>query len=63
MATVSELDKIRSNPITEGLDPFRRFFELTRVDLGITESSDVVQAVLSTAVTTGNAPFAWYMAC
>ena len=58
MATVSELDNIRSNPIKEGLDPFRRFFESTRVDLGITVSSDVVQAVLSTAITTGNAPFA-----
>jgi hypothetical protein len=63
MATASELEKIKSNPIKEGLDPFRRFFELTRVDLDITKSSDVVQAVLSTAVTTGNAPFAWYVAC
>jgi hypothetical protein len=35
MATVSELDNIRSNPIKEGLDPFHRFFESTRVDLGI----------------------------
>jgi len=52
MTTTSELSKIRSNPIEEGLDPFRRLFELTRVDLGIASSSYAVQAVISTAVTT-----------
>ncbi|KAG9237290.1 hypothetical protein BJ875DRAFT_533004 [Amylocarpus encephaloides] len=52
MATVSEQDSTGSNPIKEGLDSFRRFFESTRVDLGVTVSSDAVQAVLSTATTT-----------
>ncbi|KAH6661767.1 hypothetical protein B0J14DRAFT_707992 [Halenospora varia] len=52
MATTSELSKIKSDPIKGGLDPFRRLFELTRVDLGIAISSHAVQAVFSTAVTT-----------
>jgi hypothetical protein len=63
MPTAFELEKIKSNLIKEGLDPFYCFFELTRVDLDITKSSNVVQAVLSTVVTTGNALFAWYVAC
>jgi hypothetical protein len=57
MATPSELSKIGSNPIKEGLDPFSRLFESTRVDLGIVASSDAVHALFSIAVTTGNAPF------
>lgn len=53
MANSLELNEIRSNPIKEGLDPFRRLFELTRVDLGIVASSHTVQGVFSTAVRTG----------
>ncbi|MCJ1360537.1 MAG: hypothetical protein MMC33_010545, partial [Icmadophila ericetorum] len=52
MATASELSKIRSNPIKEGLDPFSRLFESTCADLGIVASSNAVHAVFSTAVTT-----------
>ena len=51
----SELDKIRSNPIEDGLDNFRRLFESTRVDLGIAETTDAVELVFSTAATTGMA--------
>ena len=53
MATTSELDKIRSNPIKERLATFRHRFESTRLDLGVASSSDVVQAVFSTTVTAG----------
>jgi hypothetical protein len=63
MATPLELSKIRSNPIKEGLDPFSRLFELTRVGLGIIASLDVVHALFSIAVTIGNAPFLWYIIC
>ncbi|TGO43961.1 hypothetical protein BCON_0689g00010 [Botryotinia convoluta] len=52
MATASELDKIRSEPIKEGLGTFRRRFESIRSDLGIALSSDTVQIVFSTAATT-----------
>ncbi len=55
MATVSELDKIRSNPIKDGLGAFRRLFESTRLDLGVAVSSDAVQAVLLTAAVAGMA--------
>ncbi|KAH6667401.1 hypothetical protein B0J14DRAFT_178227 [Halenospora varia] len=51
MATTSELDKIRRNPIKEQLATFRHRFESTRLDLDVASSSDVVQAVFSTAVT------------
>jgi hypothetical protein len=54
MATVSEFDKIRSNPIKDGLGAFRRLFESTRLDLGVV-SSDAVQAVFSTAAVAGMA--------
>lgn len=43
--------------LNEGLDPFIRLFELTRMDLGIVASSDAVRALFSTAVATGNALF------
>ncbi|KAI9640307.1 hypothetical protein NHQ30_011357 [Ciborinia camelliae] len=51
MATASELDKIRSEPIKERLGTFCRRFESTRSDLGIALSSDTVQIVFSTAAT------------
>jgi hypothetical protein len=54
MVTVSELDKIRSNPIKDGRDTFRRLFESTRVDLGVA-GSDAVRAVFSTAAVGGMA--------
>ncbi len=53
MATASELDKIRSNPIKEGVGAFRRLFESTHSDLGAALSSDTVQIVFSTAATAG----------
>jgi hypothetical protein len=49
MATTSELDKIRSNPIKEGLNAFRHLFQSTCTDLSITAPSDTVQVVFSTA--------------
>ncbi|KAE8441377.1 hypothetical protein EG329_005004 [Mollisiaceae sp. DMI_Dod_QoI] len=49
MANVSELDKIRSNPIKDGLSAFRSRFESTRLDLGVIVTSDTAQAVLSVA--------------
>ncbi len=55
MATASELDKIRSNPIKEGVGAFRRLFESTRSDLGVALSSDTVQIVFSTVATAGMA--------
>jgi hypothetical protein len=55
MATAFELDKIRSNPIKEGVGTFRRLFESTRSDLGIALSSDTVQIVFSTAAAAGMA--------
>lgn len=55
MATASELDKIRRNPIKEELGAFRLLFESTRSDLGVVLSSDTVQIVFSTAATAGMA--------
>ncbi|KAH7306159.1 hypothetical protein BKA65DRAFT_485858 [Rhexocercosporidium sp. MPI-PUGE-AT-0058] len=49
IANVSELDKIRSNPIKDRLSAFRSRFESTRLDLGIIITSDTAQAVLSVA--------------
>ncbi|OAF59713.1 hypothetical protein VC83_03925 [Pseudogymnoascus destructans] len=51
MATASELDKIRCNPIKERLATFRRRFESTRSGLDVPSSSNVVQTVFSTAAT------------
>ncbi|KAH7304358.1 hypothetical protein BKA65DRAFT_610906 [Rhexocercosporidium sp. MPI-PUGE-AT-0058] len=51
MATASELEKIRSNPIKEEVGAFRRLFESTCTDLGVALSSDTVQIVFSTAAT------------
>ena len=51
MATASELDKIRCNPIKERLATFCHRFESTRSDLDVASSSDIVQTVFSTAVT------------
>jgi hypothetical protein len=53
MATASELDKIRCNPINERLATFRRRFESIRSELPASLSSDVVQTVFSTAVAAG----------
>ncbi|KAG9239419.1 hypothetical protein BJ875DRAFT_491694 [Amylocarpus encephaloides] len=47
--TSSELDVINSNPIKKDLGTFQRLFELTRADLGVSDSSNAVQVVLSTA--------------
>lgn len=55
MATASELDKIRCNPIKERLGTFRRRFESTRSGLDVPSSSNVVQIVFSTAATAGMA--------
>lgn len=51
MVTVSELDKIRCNPIKERLATFRRQFESIRSNLVVCSSSDVVQTVFLTAAT------------
>ncbi|PMD49861.1 uncharacterized protein K444DRAFT_284673 [Hyaloscypha bicolor E] len=51
MATASELDKIRYNPIKERLGAFRRLFESIRSDLGAASSSGAVQIVFATATT------------
>ncbi|KAF2802994.1 uncharacterized protein BDZ99DRAFT_503654 [Mytilinidion resinicola] len=51
MATASELDKMRCNPIKERLGAFRRLFETTRSDLGVALSSGAVQTVFATAAT------------
>ena len=53
IATAPELDKIKCNPIKEGLGAFRLLFESTRSDLGVALSSDTVQIVFSTAATAG----------
>ena len=53
MATASELDRIRSNPIKEGVGAFRCLFESTRSDLGVALLCDTVQIVFSTADTAG----------
>ena len=55
MATASELDNIRCNPIKERLGAFRRLFESTRSDLGVALSSGAVQIVFATAATSGMA--------
>jgi hypothetical protein len=57
MATASELDKIRCNPIKDRLATFRHRFESTRSNLDVPSSSDVTQTVFSTAVTAGMAQF------
>jgi len=57
MAATSELDTIHANQINEGLGAFRRLFESTRAGLGIGESQDTVQVVLSTVATAGASPF------
>ena len=53
MATASELDKIKCNPIKERLATFRRLFESTQSVLDVASSSDKVEAVFSAAATTG----------
>lgn len=55
MATASELDKIRCNPIKERLGAFRSLFESTCSDLDVASSSDEVQVVFAAASTTGTA--------
>ena len=53
MAIASKLNKIKYNLIKERLATFRRLFESTRSDLDVASSSDEVEAVFSTAATTG----------
>jgi hypothetical protein len=55
MATASELENIRSNPIKEGLNAFQDLFHSTCADLSIAVSSDAVQVVFSAAAVTGMA--------
>jgi len=55
MATASEFDQIKCNPIAARLATFRRLFESTRSDLDVASSSDEVHAVFSAAATTGMA--------
>ncbi len=55
MATVVELEKIRSNPIKEGLNTFRHLFQSTCTDLSIAASLDAVRVVFSTAAVGGMA--------
>jgi hypothetical protein len=56
MSAISELEIIRQNPIKEGLRTFRRRFESTQADLGITTtSSNYVQAVFLSATVAGMA--------
>lgn len=55
MATASELETIKSNPISEGLRTFRRCFESTRADLGLAAPYNDVQAVFSLATVAGMA--------
>ncbi|KAL5318088.1 hypothetical protein ACEPPN_015192 [Leptodophora sp. 'Broadleaf-Isolate-01'] len=50
MATTSELDKIRCNPINKGLGAFRHLFESTRSELGVALASSTTQIVFSTAL-------------
>ncbi|KAG9230390.1 hypothetical protein BJ875DRAFT_487995 [Amylocarpus encephaloides] len=49
IATASELENVRRNPIKEGLNAFRHLFQSTCTDLSIAASSDAVQVVFSTA--------------
>jgi len=51
MATISELENVRCNPIKEGLN----LFHSTCADLSIAVSSDAVQVVFSTAAVAGMA--------
>jgi hypothetical protein len=53
MATTSELDTIRRNPIKERLGAFRCNFESTRSSLGVPLSSGAVQIVFATAPAPG----------
>jgi hypothetical protein len=46
MATLSESDVIKSNPIGEGLNAFRDAFQSTFADLSTPESSDRVQQII-----------------
>lgn len=55
MATASELENVRRNPIKEGLNAFRHLFQSTCTDLSIAASSDAVQVVFSTATVAGMA--------
>ena len=55
MATASELDKIRRNPIKKGLEAFIHLFESIRSHLSVALSSDTVQVVFSTAPAAGMA--------
>lgn len=55
MANTSILEIITRNPIKDGLYNFRQLFETRRVDLGVVESSNTVQAVFSAATATGMA--------
>ncbi|APA16231.1 hypothetical protein sscle_16g110010 [Sclerotinia sclerotiorum 1980 UF-70] len=56
MANTSNLDIISSNPVKDRLCAFRQLFESTRVDLGVVESSNTMQAVLSAATGYRNGP-------
>jgi hypothetical protein len=53
MASISELDIIRRNPIKGGLDAFRDLFKLRRAELGVTVSLDIVQLVFSRSISEG----------
>jgi hypothetical protein len=55
MATASELENVRHNPIKEGLNAFRHLFQSTCTDLSIAASSEAVQVVFSTANVAGMA--------
>jgi hypothetical protein len=48
MATISELESVRRNPVKEGVNAFRDLFHLTYADLSIAVSSDEVQVVFLT---------------
>lgn len=50
MAIISELDKVRFNPINEGLGAFRRLFDSTRSEPGFALSSSIVHIVFSIAL-------------
>ncbi|KAH8749837.1 hypothetical protein BGZ57DRAFT_968320 [Hyaloscypha finlandica] len=47
MASISELDRIRKNPIKDGLDAFRGLFESRCAEFSVPISSDTVQLVFS----------------
>jgi hypothetical protein len=55
MATASELENIRSNPIKEGLNAFQDLFHSICVDLSIAVSSEAIQVVFSRAAIAGMA--------